>query len=204
MTSRSAHSVKMGSRGAPRLALDQPWIRCTRGAIQGSQQKEPAHGQGVFEEGAGNEVIRIIKDDPARIPELVGAKRPDIHALTLPIDDFVIWSENMRHAVCREQARDGLVLLMYQVDAFVLCQRCSEHARELFSFPFLAVGDNNNGAIDGKIPEHSEEDFAALVFMRNHKSGARQKVVQILKIAGLQDMRKLDGVNVHVALLHLR
>src|SRR4051794_37198525 len=110
----------------------------------------------------------------------------------------------MRNAACLEQASDGLVLLMHQVDAFMLCQLCSEHACELVSLPFLAVCYNNNWAIDGKIPQHSEEYFTALVFMRNHKSGARQKVVQILKIAGLQDMRKLYGVNVHVVLLHLQ
>src|ERR1700756_3820757 len=89
---------------------------------KGSSHKEPAHGQSIFQEGAGYKVICIVIDEPTRIAELVSTKRPNIHTLTFPIDDFAVITQDMINAICLEQTSDGLFLLVYQIDLLMMCQ----------------------------------------------------------------------------------
>ncbi len=68
-------------------------------------------------------------------------------------------------------SHDELILLMDQVNCFVLGEMFLQALFDILHTGSRAVRDDDDRAIDRKVPENAEESFDTFTFVRNDESG---------------------------------
>src|SRR5579883_574688 len=68
---------------------------------------------------------------------------------------------------------------------------------ERFQVLRRAVGDNDDGAAGGKVPENALQRLEAFGFVGNDEGGVRKEIIHPLQRVRLQNVRKSNGVNIH-------
>jgi hypothetical protein len=105
------------------------------------------------------------------------------------------------HTIAEEETRNRLILLMDEID-FSMAGKISRQALfQVFFLFFGTVGNDQNGTVDGEIPDDAEQGIKGLALMRDDKSSTREEVVQIVQAIGFENVRKAHGVNFHVGIL---